>query len=127
MLSPRMRLHLSPAMKSRPMRKACARPSGFGCSAKLRSMPHWPPSPSRWRNRCCSCGVVITRMSRRSEEHSSELQSLMRISYAVFCLKKKNTITTTRSYHNDCYYSKSIDTQHTLTEYKQQHTANLRH
>src|SRR3546814_4857665 len=31
---------------------------------------------------------------RRSEEHTSELQSLMRISYAVFCLKKK---TTTRS------------------------------
>src|SRR3546814_9297250 len=33
--------------------------------------------PSRWR-------------CRRSEEHTSELQSLMRISYAVFCLKKKN-------------------------------------
>src|SRR3546814_8652482 len=32
---------------------------------------------------------------RRSEEHTSELQSLMRISYAVFCLKKKNTIHTT--------------------------------
>src|SRR3546814_2098376 len=29
--------------------------------------------------------------ARRSEEHTSELQSLMRISYAVFCLKKKNT------------------------------------
>src|SRR3546814_8328761 len=29
----------------------------------------------------------------RSEEHTSELQSLMRISYAVFCLKKKKTIT----------------------------------
>src|SRR3546814_3998409 len=29
----------------------------------------------------------------RSEEHTSELQSLMRISYAVFCLKKKNIIT----------------------------------
>src|SRR3546814_4071561 len=28
----------------------------------------------------------------RSEEHTSELQSLMRISYAVFCLKKKNNI-----------------------------------
>src|SRR3546814_2771132 len=27
----------------------------------------------------------------RSEEHTSELQSLMRLSYAVFCLKKKNT------------------------------------
>src|SRR3546814_4746595 len=30
--------------------------------------------------------------ARRSEEHTSELQSLMRISYAVFCLKKKKTI-----------------------------------
>src|SRR3546814_9064406 len=34
-------------------------------------------------------GDVIVRV--RSEEHTSELQSLMRISYAVFCLKKKNT------------------------------------
>src|SRR3546814_5044475 len=36
-------------------------------------------------------GVVILgdRINRRSEEHTSELQSLMRISYAVFCLKKK--------------------------------------
>src|SRR3546814_10756355 len=32
-----------------------------------------------------------TAQSLRSEEHTSELQSLMRISYAVFCLKKKNT------------------------------------
>src|SRR3546814_5874187 len=32
---------------------------------------------------------------RRSEEHTSELQSLMRISYAVFCLKKKTTTNTT--------------------------------
>src|SRR3546814_1925723 len=31
----------------------------------------------------------------RSEEHTSELQSLMRISYAVFCLKKKNITTNT--------------------------------
>src|SRR3546814_3094724 len=33
------------------------------------------------------------RLHVRSEEHTSELQSLMRISYAVFCLKKKITIT----------------------------------
>src|SRR3546814_4632849 len=33
------------------------------------------------------------RVMARSEEHTSELQSLMRISYAVFCLKKKNNIT----------------------------------
>src|SRR3546814_5489869 len=38
-------------------------------------------------------GVVgdLDRRVPRSEEHTSELQSLMRISYAVFCLKKKNT------------------------------------
>src|SRR3546814_7113042 len=34
----------------------------------------------------------IHERTRRSEEHTSELQSLMRISYAVFCLKKKTTI-----------------------------------
>src|SRR3546814_2796781 len=33
--------------------------------------------------------VIELRRERRSEEHTSELQSLMRISYAVFCLKKK--------------------------------------
>src|SRR3546814_4809843 len=36
---------------------------------------------------------------RRSEEHTSELQSLMRISYAVFCLKKKNNKYTQRKYN----------------------------
>src|SRR3546814_5535895 len=35
----------------------------------------------------------------RSEEHTSELQSLMRISYAVFCLKKKNNDTTISPCH----------------------------
>src|SRR3546814_6708813 len=39
-------------------------------------------------------GVVAFSMS-RSEEHTSELQSLMRNSYAVFCLKKKRLINTT--------------------------------
>src|SRR3546814_2148126 len=38
----------------------------------------------------------------RSEEHTSELQSLMRISYAVFCLKKKKHNKTTHSNHK--YY-----------------------
>src|SRR3546814_3417960 len=40
-------------------------------------------------------GNVIT-SRKRSEEHTSELQSLMRISYAVFCLKKKTTKTATQ-------------------------------
>src|SRR3546814_10850770 len=35
-------------------------------------------------------GAVIGVVEERSEEHTSELQSLMRISYAVFCLKTKN-------------------------------------
>src|SRR3546814_7899176 len=38
------------------------------------------------------------RVELRSEEHTSELQSLMRISYAVFCLKKKNTTTKQTEY-----------------------------
>src|SRR3546814_2525089 len=36
-----------------------------------------------------TCRLHETKVMRRSEEHTSELQSLMRISYAVFCLKKK--------------------------------------
>src|SRR3546814_6109886 len=36
------------------------------------------------------CGPEGDDLHPRSEEHTSELQSLMRISYAVFCLKKKN-------------------------------------
>src|SRR3546814_4499010 len=50
-----------------------------------------------WRRDCIlratplSRGRIVVRRvkSRRSEEHTSDLQSLMRISYAVFCLKKK--------------------------------------
>src|SRR3546814_1953453 len=42
--------------------------------------------PHRW----CASGLKRVRSKRRSEEHTSELQSLMRISYAVLCLKKKN-------------------------------------
>src|SRR3546814_5168852 len=38
----------------------------------------------------CACAALAYAELSRSEEHTSELQSLMRISYAVFCLKKKN-------------------------------------
>src|SRR3546814_14424987 len=41
-------------------------------------------------------GGIERHRGQRSEEHTSELQSLMRISYAVFCLKKKTTTTSTR-------------------------------
>src|SRR3546814_7464859 len=39
-------------------------------------------------------GNKVSMLASRSEEHTSELQSLMRISYAVFCLKKKKQIET---------------------------------
>src|SRR3546814_2545448 len=43
----------------------------------------------------------------RSEEHTSELQSLMRISYAVFCLNKKKTKTTPHNYNSHCLINKT--------------------
>src|SRR3546814_2166641 len=42
-----------------------------------------------WRS--LDAHAAFSRLPERSEEHTSELQSLMRISYAVFCLKKKTT------------------------------------
>src|SRR3546814_2253316 len=49
-----------------------------------------------------SVGEIAEAQQMRSEEHTSELQSLMRISYAVFCLKKKNHHTITTQIINDC-------------------------
>src|SRR3546814_10595529 len=42
------------------------------------------------------CDRNVSETARRSEEHTSELQSLMRISYAVFCLQKKKHIKQTK-------------------------------
>src|SRR3546814_5522064 len=69
-------------------------PSPLGGSHQCCTSPssNWRPAA---RSSCArvSSGlatqVTITSCSWRSEEHTSELQSLMRISYAVFCLKKK--------------------------------------
>src|SRR3546814_3961987 len=47
-------------------------------------------------------GLDKERQTRRSEEHTSELQSLMRISYAVFCLKKKKTTKKKLHYTSIC-------------------------
>src|SRR3546814_8920219 len=49
--------------------------------------------PSAWEEDDGSIGQMVRfSASFRSEEHTSELQSLMRISYAVFCLKKKTKL-----------------------------------
>src|SRR3546814_1042923 len=52
--------------------------------------PFWS-QPVNMANLSQSVFMDVTSITNRSEEHTSELQSLMRISYAVFCLKKKNT------------------------------------
>src|SRR3546814_10412945 len=50
----------------------------------------WLPATRGERHLCQRVGDHGRDAQLRSEEHTSELQSLMRISYAVFCLKKKN-------------------------------------
>src|SRR3546814_5209289 len=60
------------------------------------------PVESRWGYHVVSVDEVAPGEQLRSEEHTSELQSLMRISYAVFCLKKKKltrNITNRRTYN----------------------------
>src|SRR3546814_10851897 len=86
---------------------ACAKTMRFcpSCEAVARSGSHQEdyrgcrPLPCGIRKECWDkkpqrCGFLFGRRlgaaRSRSEEHTSELQSLMRISYAVFCLKKTN-------------------------------------
>src|SRR3546814_5503459 len=54
-------------------------------------------------------GVRRRARARRSEEHTSELQSLMRISYAVFCLKKKKYTHILVTAIKTKYHTKSAD------------------
>src|SRR3546814_5272674 len=67
-------------------------------------------------------------ISHRSEEHTSELQSLMRISYAVFCLKKKNTILQQEEHWKPSHLNKPDNKQDNITilneSTNRQHTKN---
>src|SRR3546814_4043041 len=66
---------------------ACDRPPGCARTARHQLRPVSPDKT------CCSPRNDHRRSAaRRSEEHTSELQSLMRNSYAVFCLKKKEKV-----------------------------------
>src|SRR3546814_2378241 len=69
------------AGRPRPARGAPQAEAGAGLHLHAARAPAW------WRGDARA--VAGVRPYRRSEEHTSELQSLMRISYAVFCLKKK--------------------------------------
>src|SRR3546814_4219872 len=76
-------------------------PASRVTSVPISSMRAPRPSAMREQNLPRSSGDVAAHagkaaaaaLAARSEEHTSELQSLMRISYAVFCLKKKKTHT----------------------------------
>src|SRR3546814_1689710 len=63
-----------------------------------RGNSHRPAAPQPWKRPAPSAGLPAPRFSppwrfrSRSEEHTSELQSLMRTSYAVFCLQKQHYI-----------------------------------
>src|SRR3546814_1867805 len=66
-----------------------------GCSAPCSIVRIATPAKRKHRSRSTRRNGAAARIKpdptkNRSEEHTSELQSLMRISYAVFCLKKKN-------------------------------------
>src|SRR3546814_3922869 len=75
--------------RTRPARLSTPAPSG----------PSPPP-----RGRLLREAAGLQQRSGRSEEHTSELQSLMRISYAVFCLKKKKKEKIT-NLHQHCHNS----------------------
>src|SRR3546814_2017588 len=60
-----------------------------------------PADPTTLISPLKEAGMTDRRKIARSEEHTSELQSLMRISYAVFCLKKKNHHELAQQYTNN--------------------------
>src|SRR3546814_6527308 len=66
----------------------------IGICNKSRSPPFCVPDMiSNWQGASSEPDQGRPLEKKRSEEHTSDLQSLMRISYAVFCLKKKTTTT----------------------------------
>src|SRR3546814_5498174 len=64
--------------------------SSFICNLVLAKLPVSVLACWFWRVASADAAARAERDLHRSEEHTSELQSLMCISYAVFCLKKKN-------------------------------------
>src|SRR3546814_9253071 len=82
-------LHLWPASRRRWRRASAGVPAGAGSIGLSECAARQPARVVALS--CCPLDRHPRPYRRRSEEHTSELQSLMRISYAVFCLKKKNT------------------------------------
>src|SRR3546814_7884483 len=108
-------------------RRSAASAAAAGSSARrtwVRSWRKWASKP--WltfhdrtsASKKFQCDESSTVVPTRSEEHTSELQSLMRISYAVFCLKKKKANTRTQlQNHNPI---KPLEHRHLLTSNKKE-------
>src|SRR3546814_4864569 len=79
-----------PLMRSVLLKASAVRPASISCCA-ISIPPRCAVPAFAGTQRCemVSPSRTLCDGSLRSEEHTSELQSLMRISYAVFCLKKK--------------------------------------
>src|SRR3546814_2025111 len=110
-LFPYTTLFRSPrALRVRPRRRVLRPLPPRSCGCRGRSAER-RPRPDRRRSSSCARGH---REAVRSEEHTSELQSLMRISYAVFCLKKKkNPDNTTHVEDADIKYTSPLTTSNT--------------
>src|SRR3546814_5814472 len=90
------------------------------------------PYTTLFRSRCCGwrsatirtrpwcCASSTSAPHQRSEEHTSELQSLMRISYAVFCLKKKTRALSPEDV-KDRQYDRNNTLEHSRTKTEQEH------
>src|SRR3546814_8998774 len=79
----------------------------FPYTTLFRSSARYNRDPARAWDACDGTGRPSS-SRRRSEEHTSELQSLMRISYAVFCLKKKKKNIPTRNMEQQPRKNKKI-------------------
>src|SRR3546814_2263516 len=94
-----------PASLPRPHRKPAA-------SERIAGRRRW------WTASTATCG-------RRSEEHTSELQSLMRISYAVFCLKKKSKSGNSHRMKEVTQHKKCISTINTYQDVRHSETITI--
>src|SRR3546814_1753991 len=79
--------HAGPVRWPRPARSEKRQKPSLRNRAKCSFLP--PSRPPRRARKIAPAPAGSRESRKRSEEHTSELQSLMRISYAVFCLKKK--------------------------------------
>src|SRR3546814_1110022 len=109
-MKPRRRRRIS---RAPGMTRTCISSTSAATRLSADSLAEKDPSTTSRHHRCGNL------FQPRSEEHTSELQSLMRISYAVFCLKKKKKLLRPRTQtsvsalrrhdHSQLHYTRTLD------------------